>query len=193
MQFAEVAATSVLVSSLGARNAKRNALAELLAQLDAAEIPAVVGFLTGQLRQGRVGVGWRTYVAAVDEADGPAEAPTLDVLDVDAAFSTLAGLVGPGSTLERRRILGELIGAATATERDLLAALVGGELRQGALAGVMVDAVAVSSGLPAAAVRRASMLGGRLDQVAVAALTGGIDAGQGDVQSRAVVEATRAA
>lgn len=176
MQFAEVAATSALVASTGARNAKRDALADLLSTTAAEEIPAVIGFLTGQLRQGRVGVGWRTYVSAVDGAGDPATTAELDVLDVDRAFSVLADLSGPGSTLDRRRTLGDLLAAATQPERDLLAALIGGELRQGALAGVMVDAVAAAAGVPAAAVRRATMLGGRLDQVAVAALTGGREA-----------------
>ncbi|UDY34318.1 ATP-dependent DNA ligase [Dermatobacter hominis] len=121
-------------------------------------------------------MGWRTLQAAADGVPDPATAPTLEVLDVDRAFSELAVLQGPGSTLERRRLVGELVGRATAPERDLLFGLIGGELRQGALAGVMVDAVAVAAEVPATAVRRASMLGGRLDEVAVAALMGGREA-----------------
>ena len=173
MRFAEVAATSAAVAAVGARNAKRAALAELLGRADVSEIPAVVGFLTGQLRQGRVGVGWRTLVTAAEAVPEPAQDASLEVLDVDRAFSELAVLQGPGSTLERRRLVGDLIAAATSPERDLLFGLIGGELRQGALVGVMVDAVAVAADVPAAQVRRASMLGGRLDEVAVAALTGG--------------------
>ena len=176
MRFAEVAATSATVAAVGARNGKRDALAELLRRARPEEVPAVVGFLTGQLRQGRVGVGWRTLVAAAEAVPEPASEPTLDVLDVDRAFSELAVLQGPGSNLERRRVVGDLVTRATAAERDLLFGLIGGELRQGALAGVMVDAVAVAAEVPATAVRRASMLGGRLDDVAVAALSGGRDA-----------------
>lgn len=171
-----MAITSTEVASMRARNLKRDALAELLSRATPSEVAVVVGFLTGQLRQGRIGVGWRTLAAAEEAAPSPASTATLAVLDVDRAFSSLAALHGPGSSTERRQMLARLVATATAPERDLLRALISGELRQGASVGIMVDALALAASVPASAVRRATMFGGRLDDVAVAALTGGPDA-----------------
>ncbi|NEL53249.1 ATP-dependent DNA ligase, partial [Goekera deserti] len=106
--------------------------------------------------------------------DGTPEAgPTLTVVDVDRALDALATTSGPGSVARREATLGALLAAATGDERRFLVALLGGELRQGALEGVVLDAVATAAGVPAAAVRRAFMLSGRLPDTAVTALTGG--------------------
>ena len=142
----------------------------------------MVSFLVGEPRQGRIGVGWRTLAAATrgaDESDpsrgseGGAGAASLTVTQVDHILDELDRLQGAGSGGRRRELVGQLLGAATAQEATFLASLLGGELRQGAAAGVMVDAVARATGVPATAVRRAVMLGGRLDEVAVLALDGG--------------------
>lgn len=176
MRFGEVAATSAHVASVRARNIKRDALAHVLRRATPVELPAVIGFLTGQLRQGRIGVGWRTLVSAEDATASPPSVATLEVADVDAAFSSLAALQGPGSTTRRRQVLIGLLDVATAEERRLLKALISGELRQGASGGVMADALATAASVPVSAVRRATMFGGRLDDVAVAAMAGGRDA-----------------
>ena len=118
-------------------------------------------------------MGWRTLRSA-DRP--PAAVATLTVADVDGELSALAALQGPGSGTLRRRLVGELLSRATAEEASFLARLLGGELRQGSLAGVMTDAVAAASGVPVAAVRRATMLGGRLEVVAELALSGGVEA-----------------
>lgn len=173
MQFAEVAATSAQVASTRARTLKRDALAELLSRVSPSEVPAIVGFLTGQLRQGRTGVGWQTLTAAEDAAASPPASPTLRVADVDQMFSVFSALGGAGSATERRRLLIEVLDAATDDERELLRSLISGELRQGASVGVMAEAVAAAASVPVSAVRRATMFGGRLDDVAAAAMTGG--------------------
>ena len=173
MLFAEVAATSSEVASTSSRTAKRDAIAALLARLEADEVEPVVGFLIGVVRQGRIGVGWRSIVNAEQP---PAAEPSLSVLDVDRAVSDLQVLSGPGSVLERRALLGSLLGAATADEARFLTFLLGGELRQGASEGVMLDAVAAAWSVPTAVVRRAVMLGGRIDTVARLAAEGGADA-----------------
>ena len=175
MLFADVAATSTTVAATSSRSAKRDAIAELLARLDVDEIEPVVGFLTGAVRQGSIGVGWRSLANAEQP---PAGSPSLTVLDVDRAVSALQVLTGPGSVIERRSLLGSLLGAATAEEARFLAFLLGGELRQGASEGVMLDAVAVAWSIPAAVVRRAVMLGGRIDTVARLAAEGGVPAVQ---------------
>jgi DNA ligase-1 len=168
--FAEVPATSTLVAETSSRSAKRDLIAELLGRLDPTEVAVVVSFLVGEPRQGRLGVGWRTLAASATE---PAASPTLSVLQVDRVLAELVVLEGSGSGTRRRQLLGELLGRATADEAWFLTRLLGGELRQGASQGVVLDAVAVAAGVPATVVRRAVMLGGRLDEVAALALTGG--------------------
>lgn len=172
MLFAEVVATSAAVGATSSRTAKSQALADLLVRLEPAEVAPAVGFLVGELRQGRVGTGWKTLRNAADGVVAAAE-PSLTIGEVDEAFTTLAGLSGPGSGTARIELVAGLLARATADEGSFAVRLLGGELRQGALAGVMTDAVAKASGIPATVVRRAVMLGGRLDATAVIALTEG--------------------
>jgi DNA ligase-1 len=164
--LADVVATTDAVVATRARSAKVAALADLLARLAGDELPVVVAMLTGTARQGRIGVGWRT-VAAV-EAE-PASEPTLTVLDLDRTLDELAGLQGPGSQRARSALLAGLLGRATAGEQDLVRRLLVGELRHGALEGLVTDATAKAFAVPLAAVRRAAMLAGDLPRVAVIA------------------------
>ena len=123
-------------------------------------------------RSGRSGSGW----AALRSAPPASAAPSLTVLGVDASFSEIGSVVGPGSVAERKRLVDEVMSAATAEEQFFLVRLLSGELRQGALDGVMTEAVARASEVPVAQVRRAVMLRGSLPAVAEAALDGGADA-----------------
>ncbi len=164
--LADVVATTEAVVATRARSTKVAALADLLARLRGDELPVVVAMLMAAPRQGRIGVGWRT-VAAI-EAD-PAEAPSLTVLDVDRTLDELAGLQGPGSQKARTALLTSVLGRATEPEQDLLRRLLVGELRHGALEGLVTDATAKAFGVPLAAVRRAAMLAGDLPRVAVIA------------------------
>jgi DNA ligase 1 len=166
----EVARTSTAVANSSARLAKVERLAACLRRLEPAEVHPAVAFLSGELRQRQIGVGW----AALRDAPDPAAAPTLTVAEVDAAFERIGRLTGPGSQAERRRLLGGLFGRATAGEQKFLVGLLSGELRQGALEGVMVEAIAKAAEVPAAEVRRALMLRGSLGPVAAAALTDGV-------------------
>jgi len=164
--LADVVAATDEVVATRARSTKVAALAGLLARLQGDELPVVVAMLTGTARQGRIGVGWRT-VAAV-EAE-PADEPTLTVLDLDRTLDQLAGLQGPGSQKARNALLAGLLGRATAGEQDLVRRLLVGELRHGALEGLVTDATAKAFTVPLAAVRRAAMLAGDLPRVAVIA------------------------
>jgi len=65
---------------------------------------------------------------------------------------------------------------ATDVEQRFLRGLLSGDLRQGALAGVMAAAIAKAAGVSVEAVRRAAMLRGDLPAVAAAALRGGPEA-----------------
>ena len=168
----DMVATSDEVAAASGRSAKRDALATLLARLSPDEVRVAAAILTGEPRQGRIGVGWRT-LAAVDVP--PATDPALTLLEVDAALDALAALRGPGSSSTRSALLADLLGRATVAETTFLVRLLGGELRQGALAGVMTDAVARAAAVPATTVRRAAMLGGDLPTIAGVALTDGAD------------------
>lgn len=175
MLLAEVAATSDAVTATRSRLAKRAAIADLLRRVaddaagGSAEVEIAVAYLAGELRQRRTGLGWRS----LRDLPAPAEEPGLTLTDVDAAFARMADLSGPGSSTARQAEAADLFGAATAREQSLLAGLVSGELRQGALDSVVVDAVAEAAGVPADAVRRAVMLAGATGPVARAALTAG--------------------
>src|SRR5215213_6569391 len=166
----EVAGTSAAVANSSARLAKVERLAACLRRLEPGEVHPAVAFLSGELRQRQIGVGW----AALRDVPAPAAGPTLTVAEVDAAFEGIGRLAGPGSQAGRRRLVPELFARATAGEQRFLIGLLSGELRQGALEGVMVEAIARAAGLPAAEVRRALMLRGSLGPVAEAALTSGV-------------------
>ena len=170
MKLLEAVATSRKISSTRSRRAKVAGLAELLAEAEPEEIEIVVGFLSGAPRQGRVGVGGASLWAVKTP---PAVEPDLDVREVDEAIGRIPAITGPGSQARRRQLLGELLGRATADEQEFLRRLLVGELRQGALEGLMMDAIAAASGIAAPLVRRAAMLGGELGSVAVSALTAG--------------------
>ncbi|MGH6657228.1 MAG: ATP-dependent DNA ligase [Actinocrinis sp.] len=173
MLFAEVVQVSAVVAATRSRLAKVEALAGLLRAVAADEVRIVAAFLVGVPLQGRFGTGWRTLVQV--EAP-PAGAPALTVGQVDRAFTDLAGTSGTGSRNRRAQLLGDLLRASTADEQNFLLRLLTGELRQGALEGVMLDAVAKAAGVPGEQVRRAFMLSGSLPDTALAALTGDPDA-----------------
>ena len=168
--FVDLAVTSRRVSDTTKRSEKIFALAELLAGADPAEIEAVVAFGVGETPLGRIGVGWAT-IGEVRPA--PAVRPTLTVGDVDRTIVEIASVGGSGSVARRRQLLLELLERATEPEQVLIRAIIGGELRQGALAGVMTAAVAKAAGVPVAAVRRAAMFTGSLPTAARVALTDG--------------------
>jgi DNA ligase-1 len=162
--------TSAQIAETSSRLKKVELLAALLRDLDPNEIRVAIGFLTGWPRQGKIGIGWATLGSARPD---PAAAPSLTLMDVDQTFTALQGIKGKNSAAERRRVLGELMGRATADEQSYLFAMSVGEVRHGALEGVMTEAVAKAAGLPSDKVRRAAMLAGDLGAVAEAVLAEG--------------------
>jgi ATP-dependent DNA ligase I len=167
--LAELAGVSRTVSATSARLAKVAALAEALRDAAADEVPVVVAYLSGELPQRQIGVGW----AALRSVPAPAVVASLTVLGVNEAFSRIGAVAGKGSAAERKRLVAELFALATAEEQHFLVRLLSGELRQGALDGVMTDAVAKAAAVPVGEVRRAVMLSGSLAVTARAALGGG--------------------
>jgi DNA ligase-1 len=169
MLIAELVTTWSKVAATSSRLAKIQLLADCMRHLSGAEIVPGVAYLTGELRQRQIGVGW----AAMRDLPEPAAGPSVTVAELDTALERIGGLAGKGSQAARRDALAELFGRATADEQRFLRQLLVGELRQGAQAGVMADAVARAADVPVAAVRRALLVGGDLRLVAATALTEG--------------------
>jgi DNA ligase-1 len=169
VRFTDLAATSAAVSATPGRKAKIELLADALRRLDPDELAAGSAYLAGELRQRQTGVGY----ASLRDRPTPAAEPTLTVGAVDAAIADISVVSGAGSQARRRELVDALFGAATADEQRLLIGLFSGELRQGAQAGLLADAIARAAEVPVTAVRRALLLSGDLKQVAVAALGGG--------------------
>jgi DNA ligase-1 len=169
MLLADIARASTGVAGTSSRLAKVARIAECLAQARPEEVRLAVAYLAGTLPQGTIGVGW----ASLRELPPPASAPSLELLELDAAVSRIAHIAGAGSQAKRREELADLFTRATEAEQRFLVGLLLGDLRQGALEGVMVEAVGKASGTPAAEIRRAFMLSGDLSEVAEVAVAEG--------------------
>jgi ATP-dependent DNA ligase I len=168
--LADVVTASKDVADTSSRSRKVGILADLLRGLDPNEVPLAVGFLAGVPRQGRVGVGYST-IYGIEHA--PAEAASLTIDELDRAIADVKGTTGSGSAAKRKHILSELLVRATEQEADFVKRLFTGELRQGALAGLMVDAIAKAAGVSGEIARRALMLSGDLTRTAEIAMTKG--------------------
>jgi ATP-dependent DNA ligase I len=170
--LAAIAEVSRAVAATSGRLAKIETLADALRAAGPIEVPIAVAYLSGELPQRQIGVGW----AALRDGFPPAAAPTLTLSEVDEGLSAIGAIAGKGSGAARKALLRELFGRATEDEQQFLYRLISGELRQGALEGVMTEAVARAASVPVADVRRAVMLRGSLGAVAAAALAGGGEA-----------------
>jgi DNA ligase-1 len=171
MRFEDVVATSAAVAEVSGRLDKIGRLAALLARLSPDEVAIVIPYLSGETRQGRLGVGYAVISSAADVA--PAPEPSLEVLEVDAVFDALARVKGKGAAADRARLLRDLFARATRDEQDFLRRLLYGELRQGALEGVLIDAIARAANVAPARLRRAVMMSGNASAAGWAALSGG--------------------
>ncbi len=172
--FANLVAASERVASTAARLSKVRELALLIRDLQPGEIETAVHYLSGDTPQKKTGIGYRALMTAAEST--AASAASLTIAEVDQAVTSIAGIAGTGSAVRRSEALGGLFSRATAAEQRFLIRLLAGELRQGALAGVMADAIAAAADLPPAQVRRAAMYSPSLGAVALAALAGGADA-----------------
>ena len=169
--LADLVETSQHVGEHAARRTKIARIAEFLRGLAPAEINIGVSYLAGATRQGKSGIGYAMVAEARPSAN--AEAPELTLTEVDATLEEISRAGGRGSIAERTRLLSALFARGTAPEQEFLARLLLGELRQGALEGLMIEAVAAAAGVPAETVRRAAMVAGGIAAVAASALTEG--------------------
>lgn len=172
-RLADVVRTSAQVAGTASRLAKTRLIADCLRRLDPEEVAVALPYLSGELRQGRLTLGYATLHSSLG---APAAAPALTLHDVDSIFESLKTVKGKGSAAQRAALLADLFSRSTEAEQDFLVRLIVGELRQGALEGVMLDAVAAAADLPAAEVRRAATFAGGIAAVAQAALSGGASA-----------------
>jgi ATP-dependent DNA ligase I len=186
MLLAEVVEASARVAATPARTAKIAALADVLRRLAPNEVEPAVGFLVGEPRQGRIGVGWATLAKAIaarraeptspepaDSCDEEAAYVPIAIAELDRTLTELAATTGAGSVGARAQLIDSLLARASSAEMDFIGDLLTGGLRQGALEGVMAEAVAKAAEVPAAVVRRACMLAGDLGATAAIALSEG--------------------
>ncbi|HEU4485526.1 MAG TPA: ATP-dependent DNA ligase [Povalibacter sp.] len=171
--FADLVAVSDRVAATPSRLAKLRELAAFLRQLHGDDVQIGALFLSGEVRQGKIGVGYTVH--AYTQLDAAAS-PSLTLADVDAALEALVNLRGKGSTAARKQLLEDLFSRATAAEQSFLARLLVSELRQGALAALMVEAIAEAADVPVSDVRRAAMYAPNAGVLAAAALSGDGDA-----------------
>jgi DNA ligase-1 len=164
-----MAEASEAVAATSSRLAKIEVLARALHDAGPAEVTIAVAYLSGELPQRQIGVGWAT----LRQAAPPAEVPTLTLTEVDDVFSAIGAVAGQGSVAARKQLVDDLMGRATAQEQSFLLRLLSGELHQGALEGVMAEAIARAAEVPPTAVRRALMLSGSMRTVAETALAQG--------------------
>ncbi|WP_055533015.1 ATP-dependent DNA ligase [Streptomyces graminilatus] len=169
MLLSRLAHVSREVATASARSRKIALLAELFRDAAPDDVPIVIPYLAGHLPQGRLGIGWKM----LDRRVPGAPEPSLTVLDVDARLTAIGAVTGTGSQAERKRLVGELLAAATTDEQRFLFALITGEVRQGALDAVAVEGLAVATEAPPTDVRRAVMLAGGIQPVAQALLSDG--------------------
>jgi DNA ligase-1 len=172
MLLGRLAQTRIALASTRSRNAKRDLIAEVLREASRDDVEIVVSYLSGSLRQRRTGVGWKSL-----QSIPPAAAePSLTVGEIDAVFSHVAGLSGPGSPVARAEAVNALLARATAEEQDFLRGLVFGELRQGAMEAAVQEGLAAAFDVPVAAVRRAAMLMSSTTAAAAVLLSDGLAA-----------------
>jgi DNA ligase 1 len=163
MLLGKLVETSNRIANTSRRLEKTALLAGLLQQLTPEEVEIAVAFLSGGARQGRIGIG---YATLRESNAAPSEHSTLDLIEVDRTLTELAAVQGRGSEQRRRDLLNRLLARATRDEQQFLTRLLMGELRQGALEGIMLDALAKASGLPLERIRRAAMLAGSATAIA---------------------------
>lgn len=173
MELAELVRVSQQVAGTRSRKKKIEALAGLLSSADGEAARQAISYLSGELPQGKIGVGY-AMVYGLDVV--PAGETSLELDDVAGTLDAVQATTGAGSKAGRTRLLSELLGRATAEEQSFLKRLLVGELRQGALAGVMADAIATATSIEPALVRRAAMVNGDLPEIGAAAITGGAGA-----------------
>lgn len=169
MQYATLVSASDAIAATRSRKAKTALLAGVLREAAPEELPIVAAYLSGVLRQRRTGVGWRSLV----DLPEPRQTPEVTVLEIEGCMQELAALAGAGSTGRRRELLTGLFSRLTGPEQEHLRGLLTGNLRQGALDALILEAVAAAADLLPDDLRRAAMFSADTGAIAQAALRDG--------------------
>ena len=172
MLLRDLVEASSAVASTRSRVRKAEIIAEVLRQCPPDEVATAASYLSGVLPQRRIGVGWR----GLTDLPPAAVEPSLSLAETNAALDAVAAVAGSGSAALRTAAIADLFASATHAEQDYLRRIITGEMRQGALDGVSLQAISLASGVPEPAVRRAVMLAGYAGPVAAAAMSGGAEA-----------------
>ncbi|HEY3668740.1 MAG TPA: ATP-dependent DNA ligase [Polyangiaceae bacterium] len=173
LSLADIVTASRDVATTRSRTKKIARFAELLSQASLSELPAAVGFLCGDLRQGRLGLGFRSLRGLSESESSDAVGGEVSVLELDAVFQALEALSGKGVASEREKLLQALFARLSADERGFVERLILGELRQGALESIALDALAQAAKVSVESVRKAMLFAGNAADVAVSAFRGG--------------------
>ncbi len=170
MLLTQLVETSRRIADTSKRLAKIELLADLLKQVNPEEIEIAVAFLSGNTRQGRIGIGYATILDAIAPSAGT---PNVQLLEVDRTLAAIAAVNGRGTEQRRRELLHSMFARTTEEGQDFLKRLLMGELRQGALGGIMLEALARASGVNLERIRRAAMMAGGAGPIVQALLEKG--------------------
>jgi DNA ligase 1 len=188
VRISDLAQAHTDLAATGSKLEKIRVLTNLLEGCDIEELPIVIASMTGVPRQGRFGVGWASMSQALDATSSGSEATTAievsadaaasgtpTIVEMDTLFDQLARTSGSGSVAARSTLLHSFIARCSESERSFLWKLVTGGLRQGALDGIMIDAVAKALRVPPASIRKAMTMHGDLGALATMIATDGVD------------------
>jgi DNA ligase-1 len=171
ISVAELVETSREVEHTRSRKQKSQLLAAVFERLTPTEVPIVVRYVSGELRQGKLGFAWSDVSEAM--AEPAAASSSVTALELDSALDDLGRLRGPGTSAERRGALTALFARLTPEERQFVAKLIAGEMRHGVGEGLTVDALSLASNLEVKVLRQALLFLGDLSRLATLALVEG--------------------
>jgi DNA ligase-1 len=107
MRLAQVVDVSERVSATPRKGEKVSLIAGLLREARRHEITVGAHYLSGQLPQGRLGIGWKTLEGA---AAGLTATPhALSLQEVDGYFEAISQDSGAGSAERKARLLREIL------------------------------------------------------------------------------------
>jgi len=158
--------TATAVSATSSRRRKVDLLSGCLREAAAhgtRVVELATHYLAGVLPQRRLGVSRQ----GMRDLPGPSRTSSVTVVEVDNSMAAVMDAAGPGAVQARRRLLHNLFARSTSAEQRWLAAVISGDIRQGAGEGLILQAVAHAAGLEVSIVRSTVMRVG--DMVAVAA------------------------
>ncbi|RJR32776.1 MAG: ATP-dependent DNA ligase [Desulfobacteraceae bacterium] len=168
MKIEEVVEASERLRATAGKKAKVSILADLLRRSRGKETYLLAHYLVGSIPSGKIGIGWRTIQNAMEGLSS--SGGSVEIHEVQKYLEDLSRVKGSGSAQRKTGTLRELFGRLRQDERSFLTGLLLGELRQGALEGLVLEALAIASSLPPDLIRQSFMFSGDIGLVAEAAL-----------------------